>query len=130
MVVGIEMQIITSMSRFPVHFCGQFWTPLQDQNAQERKGIISFNFPCEFDCRSNIVEMKKLLQYCWSMGPNHESVVDISEPFSLFMVCCIQCSFLKMFRNYITDHRRYAFYEVFNNYIYVCEETTNILSLA
>jgi hypothetical protein len=39
--------------------------------------------------------VKKLPQYCWSMWPNHESVVDVSEPFSGIVVCCIQCYFLK-----------------------------------
>jgi hypothetical protein len=61
-VVGLEVQITTSMSRFPVHFLGQFWTRLPEQNVQEHKGIISFNFHCEFDDRSNAVEIvKKLL---------------------------------------------------------------------
>jgi hypothetical protein len=61
-VAGLEMQITTGVSRFPVHFCGQFWTPVHDQSVQEWKGIISFNFHCEFDGRSNTVEMvKKLL---------------------------------------------------------------------
>jgi hypothetical protein len=27
--------------------------------------------------------VKKLLQSCWSMWPDHESVVNISEPLSL-----------------------------------------------
>jgi hypothetical protein len=52
-VVGIEVQITTSMSKFLVHFRGQFWAPLHDQVVQERKGIISFNFHCEFDGISN-----------------------------------------------------------------------------
>jgi hypothetical protein len=43
-VVGLEVQITTSMSRFLVHCSGQFWTSLHDQNVQEWKGIISFNF--------------------------------------------------------------------------------------
>jgi hypothetical protein len=61
-VVGLEVQITTSQSRFPVHFHGQFWTPLHNQNIQEWKSIISFNFHCEFDGRPNAVEMvKKLL---------------------------------------------------------------------
>jgi hypothetical protein len=37
-VVELEMQITTNMSRFSVHFFGQFWTPLHDQTVQERKG--------------------------------------------------------------------------------------------
>jgi hypothetical protein len=86
-VVGHEVQITTSMSRFPVHFHGQFRTPLHDQNIQEQKGVISFNFHCEFDGRSNAVEMvKKLLQSCWSMWPNHESG-NVSEPFRGFVIC-------------------------------------------
>jgi hypothetical protein len=61
-VVGIEVQITTSMSRLPVYFHSQFWTPLHNQNVQEWKGIISFNFHCEFDGRPNVVGMvKKLL---------------------------------------------------------------------
>jgi hypothetical protein len=42
-VIGPEMKITTGMSRFPVQFRSQFWTPLHDQNVQEWKGIISFN---------------------------------------------------------------------------------------
>jgi hypothetical protein len=47
-VVGIEVQ-----SRFPVHFCGQLWTPLHNQNIQEWninrdislvQGLISVGF--------------------------------------------------------------------------------------
>jgi hypothetical protein len=50
------------MSGFPVRFRGQFWTQLDDQKVQEQKGIISFNFHCEFDGRPNAAEMvKKLL---------------------------------------------------------------------
>jgi hypothetical protein len=88
-VVGLEMQIMTSMSRFLVHFRGQFWTSLHDQNVKEWKGIISFNFHCECEGRPNAVEMtKKLLQSCSSMWSNHEKV-NISEPFSRLVVCCI-----------------------------------------
>jgi hypothetical protein len=61
-VVVLEVQITTSMSRLPVHFLGQFWTPLHNQNVKEWKGIISFNFHCEFDGRPKAVEVvKKLL---------------------------------------------------------------------
>jgi hypothetical protein len=67
---------------------------LHDQNIQEQKGIISFNFHCELDGRSDAVEMKKLLQSCWSMWPNHKSVVDVSEPLSGFVVCGIKCYLL------------------------------------
>jgi hypothetical protein len=45
-VVGLEVQIMASMSRLPVLFRGQFWIPLHDQNFKEWKGIISFNFHC------------------------------------------------------------------------------------
>jgi hypothetical protein len=43
-VVGLEVQIKTCMIRFPVHSRGQFRTPLHDQDVQERKGVINFNF--------------------------------------------------------------------------------------
>jgi hypothetical protein len=81
-VVGLEVQIMTSMNRFPVDFRGQFWTPHHDQNVQEWKGIISLNFHCEFDGSSKDAEMaKKFLQSCWSMWPDHKGVVNVSEPF-------------------------------------------------
>jgi hypothetical protein len=48
-VVGLEVQITTSMSKLPVHFCGQFWTPLHNQNLKEWDGIISLIFHSEFD---------------------------------------------------------------------------------
>jgi hypothetical protein len=48
-VVGIEVQIITCISRLPVHFRGQFRTSLHDQDRQERKSVISLNSHCEFD---------------------------------------------------------------------------------
>jgi hypothetical protein len=64
-VVDLEVQITTSMSRFSVHFHGKFWTPLQEQNVQQQKDIINFYFHCEFDGRSNAIEMvKELLQSC------------------------------------------------------------------
>jgi hypothetical protein len=44
-VVGLEVQVATSLSRIPVHFCDQFWTPLHNQDVQEWKGIVSLNFP-------------------------------------------------------------------------------------
>jgi hypothetical protein len=40
-VVGLEVQKTTSMSRFLVHFHGQFLMLLHDQNVQEQKGIIT-----------------------------------------------------------------------------------------
>jgi hypothetical protein len=46
---GLEVQTMARMSRFPVQFRGQFRTPLHAQNVQERKGIISVNFRCEFE---------------------------------------------------------------------------------
>jgi hypothetical protein len=42
----VEVQITTSMGRLPVHFHGQFWTPLHNQNVHEWKGVISLNFHC------------------------------------------------------------------------------------
>jgi hypothetical protein len=93
---GLEVQM-TCISRFPVHFRGQFRIPLHDQDAQERTGILSFNFHSEFDGRPYSVEMvKKLLEPYWSMWPNHECVVDVFESFSGFVVCCVQCYFLKL----------------------------------
>jgi hypothetical protein len=40
-VVGFELQITTSMSRFPAHFRGHFRTPLHDQDVQEWESIIT-----------------------------------------------------------------------------------------
>jgi hypothetical protein len=61
-VVGLEVQIRTSIGRLPVHFCGQFWAPLHSQIIQEWKGIISLNFHSEFDGKPDVVDMvKKLL---------------------------------------------------------------------
>jgi hypothetical protein len=60
-VVGLEVQIMTSMTRFLVHLCGQFWTPIHDQNFKGWKGIIGFNFHYEFDGSSNAAEMMKKL---------------------------------------------------------------------
>jgi hypothetical protein len=45
----VEREMQTCMSRFPVHFDGQFRTSLHNQNIQEKKGIINFHFHCEFD---------------------------------------------------------------------------------
>jgi hypothetical protein len=56
-VVGLEVKITTSMSRLPVHFCGQFWTPLHNQHVREWKGIFSLNFHSEFYGRPNVVNM-------------------------------------------------------------------------
>jgi hypothetical protein len=33
--------------------------------------------------------VKKLLQSCWFMWPSHEIVVDVSEPFSGFVICLL-----------------------------------------
>jgi hypothetical protein len=75
------------MSRFPDHFYGQFGTSLRALHVQGQKSIISFNLHYEFDGRSKAVEVvKTLLQSCWPMWQNHESV-DVSEPFSRFVVC-------------------------------------------
>jgi hypothetical protein len=41
-----------------------------------------------------------------SMWPYDECVITVSESFSGFAVCCVQCYFLKVFHKYITDHRR------------------------
>jgi hypothetical protein len=66
--------------------CPLFMTKM----SKNGKSIISFNFHCEFNGRSNAVEvMKKLLQSFWSMRPNQESAADVSEPFSGFVVSCI-----------------------------------------
>jgi hypothetical protein len=107
MVVGIEVQITTSMNILPVHFRGQFWTTLHNRNIQEWTGIISFNFHCEFYGRPKAVEMVKTLVYpCWSMWSYHECVVDISEIFIGIVVGCVESYFLKVLYEYITDHRR------------------------
>jgi hypothetical protein len=83
-VVGLEVQMMTCMGRFTLHFHNQFMTHLHDQDIQEQKIIISFKFYSEFDGRAEAVEVaKKQLQSCWSKWPDHESVVNISEPLSL-----------------------------------------------
>jgi hypothetical protein len=65
--VGIEVQITTRMSRFPVNFCSQFMTPLQDEVIRKWTSII--HFQCEFHDRSNTVEVVvKLLQSCCPCG--------------------------------------------------------------
>jgi hypothetical protein len=56
-VVGLEVQITTSMIRLPVQFYGQFRTPLHNQNFHIWKGIISLNFRSEFDGRRDAVDM-------------------------------------------------------------------------
>jgi hypothetical protein len=61
LVVELEVQIMTSMNRLLVHFRGQFWIPLHDQNAEEWKGIFSLNFRNEFDGRPDAVDMVKIL---------------------------------------------------------------------
>jgi hypothetical protein len=87
---GWIIQIMTCMSRVSEHFHGHFRIPLLEQDVQEVKDIISFNFHCEFDGMSNVVEIEKLLQSCWSMWPNYQSIIDVSETFSGFAVCCKQ----------------------------------------
>jgi hypothetical protein len=47
-VAGLEVKMATSVSRLPVHFRGQFWTPHHNQHVQEWKGIKSLNFHNEF----------------------------------------------------------------------------------
>jgi hypothetical protein len=50
--------------------------PLFMIRRPKRKNIINFHIYCEFDGWSEAVEeVKKLLQSCWSMWPNHESVI-------------------------------------------------------
>jgi hypothetical protein len=49
-------------------------------------------------CRSAVEMVKKLLQFFWFMWPNHENIVDVSEPFSGFVLCCIQFYFFIAFR--------------------------------
>jgi hypothetical protein len=58
-VIDLEVQITTGMNCFSVHFCGQFRALLHDQDIQEWNCIISFNFHCEFDGRSETVQMVK-----------------------------------------------------------------------
>jgi hypothetical protein len=56
---GLEVKIMAGTVRFPVQFRCQFRTPLHDQDVQEWKGIIRFNFHCEFYGRFNAVEVVK-----------------------------------------------------------------------
>jgi hypothetical protein len=100
--VGFEVHIMTCMIRFPAHFLGQFRTPRHDQDIQKRKIVISLNFQCEYDGRSEAVDVvKKLLKSFWFIWPNHENV-DVAEPFIGFVVCCIQRYFFKVFHKCIT----------------------------
>jgi hypothetical protein len=82
--VGLEVQITTCMNMFPVHFRGQFRAPLHNQDVQEWKSIISLNFHCECDGMSNAAKVVKKIAVTLLAYPNHESVVDVSEPFSEF----------------------------------------------
>jgi hypothetical protein len=62
LVVGTGVQITTCMSRLPVYFRGRLRSPLHNQDLQERKSIISFNFRYEFYGRFKAVKVvKKLL---------------------------------------------------------------------
>jgi hypothetical protein len=77
------------MSRFPVHFLANFGHLFMIKMSRNGRGLLIFNFHLELDDRPKAVEVvKKLLQSCWSMRPNHESFVDISEHFSGFVVSC------------------------------------------
>jgi hypothetical protein len=60
-VVVPEVQIATSTKVLPVHFRGQFWTPLHSQNFQECNCVISLNFHGEFGGGPNAAEMAKKL---------------------------------------------------------------------
>jgi hypothetical protein len=40
-VVGLEVQIMASIGKFPVHFHGQYWTLLHDQEVQESASIVN-----------------------------------------------------------------------------------------
>jgi hypothetical protein len=63
-IIKIKIKI---KNNFKIKINGSFY-PLLDQNIQEEKDIIGFNFRFETDDRSNAVDvMKKLLQSCWSM---------------------------------------------------------------
>jgi hypothetical protein len=81
-------------------------TRLYDQDVKEEKSIINFHYDCEFDGRSKAFELKKFLQSCSSIWPNRENAIEVFEPFSGFVVCCIQCYFLNVFHKYVTDYRR------------------------
>jgi hypothetical protein len=131
-VVGRQVQITTYMGRFPVHFRDQCRTPPHDQEVQELRSIISFNFHCVFHGRSNGLEVKKKLeQSCWTMWPTHESVVDISEPFSRFMVICNQCYFLSVSQIYYWPPEIVSFalpYSLFADRIYSQTGSTYFLN--
>jgi hypothetical protein len=72
------------MSRFSVGFRGWIRTSLRDQDVHKRKNIINFHLCCESYFRFKAVEVaKKLLQYCWSMWPNH----NVSSTYPSHLVC-------------------------------------------
>jgi hypothetical protein len=92
----------TCISRSRVYFCGQTQDP--PWYIKKRMSMISFNFHGAFYGRSKALEVvKKLLQPCWSMWPNHGSVVAVSDPFGGFVVYYILCCFPKEFIKHITD---------------------------
>jgi hypothetical protein len=74
-VVGLEMQITIGMSRFPVHFHAQFWISLHDQNVHEWKGIISFNFHCEFQFPESFIFQNNIIYIIKSVSLNFQPVM-------------------------------------------------------
>jgi hypothetical protein len=60
---------------FPVYFRGQFKAPLHNKTSKKEE-YHNFHIYPEFYGRSEAAEeVKKLLHSCWSMWPNHDSVM-------------------------------------------------------
>jgi hypothetical protein len=105
-VVGFEVQIATCMSRIPVDSCGQFGTPLHDQDVQVRKGIIGFNFHSEanntlpfldvhFSCTLVLTLLTRLL--CIKSGDRHYVCEDM-KIFNVYVYLSrMVCAFLSLY---------------------------------
>jgi hypothetical protein len=81
------------MSRFPVHICGQFGTPLYDPGTEEY-------YYLQFTSIVNLVVGLRLLRCCRNCcnfaGPCGQ-IMTVSEPFSRFAIRSVQCYFLKIY---------------------------------
>jgi hypothetical protein len=102
LVVGLEVQITTCMNGFPVHFHGQFRTPLHDEDIKEWKSIIHFTSIV------NLMVGLRLLRWwrnCCNLAGTYGQTTKVSLAYlsHLAVVSCIQCYFLKVFCKYITD---------------------------
>jgi hypothetical protein len=49
-VVGLNLYVTSCISRFSIYFRGQIRASLLNQDVQEKKIIMNFNFSREYDC--------------------------------------------------------------------------------